>query len=247
MAKDPAFLFYPGDYISGTMHLDFECKGAYVDLLMLQFQKDHMSIHMIKHVLGHKFDHIWPLISDKFKEVDGKYWNERLKLEKQNRINFCKSRKKNREGTKQVITHMSPHMEDEDIIVLRVLESNQLLNGEGENEKKVLAMVILEMEDVWKRYKPGYATLQETDYPALLEIAYYIAARKGWTKHSITDIRETEVINSWEKWVVFLTAEKTAKFFKKLTLDTIAKPAMMQKIEEAMRDNLDSQKGKMIL
>lgn len=113
MAKDPAFLFYPGDYLSGTMHLDFECKGAYMDLLMLQFQKDHMTIHMIKHMLGHRFEHIWPLITDKFVVKDGKYWNERLRIEKEKRAKFCKSRKKNREGNKDMNKHMSSHMENE--------------------------------------------------------------------------------------------------------------------------------------
>lgn len=125
MAKDPAFLFYPGDYISGTMHLDFECKGAYMDLLMLQFQKDHMTIHMIKHVLGHKFDHIWSQISDKFKEKDGKFWNERLRVEKEKRSSFCKSRKKNREGVKDMTTHMCKHMEDEDINSINVVNSEK--------------------------------------------------------------------------------------------------------------------------
>lgn len=112
MAKDPAFLFYPGDYISGTMHLDFECKGAYIDLLMLQFQKDRMTIHMIKHVLGHKYDHIWSHLVDKFSEKDGFFWNERLKLEKELRIKFCKSRKENKLGGSHVTDHVTQHMED---------------------------------------------------------------------------------------------------------------------------------------
>ena len=113
MAKDPAFLWYPGDYITGTMYLNFECKGAYVELLMLQFQKDHLTIHMIKQVLGHKFDEIWPLIQDKFKEDDGKYWNERLREEKEKRSTFCESRRNNRNSTNTNVSHMSPHMENE--------------------------------------------------------------------------------------------------------------------------------------
>jgi uncharacterized protein YdaU (DUF1376 family) len=113
MAKDPAFLFYPGDYIAGTMHLDFEAKGAYVELLMLQFNKDRMTIHMIKHMLGHKFDHIWSLISDKFQESDGYYWNERLRVEKEKRVKFCKSRKENKNKGKTQDYHMILHMENE--------------------------------------------------------------------------------------------------------------------------------------
>jgi uncharacterized protein YdaU (DUF1376 family) len=135
MAKDPAFLFYPGDYISGTMYLDFECKGAYMDLLMLQFQKDHMTLHMIKHVLGHKFDHIWPLISDKFREENGKFWNERLKVEKDKRIKFTESRRSNRNNKKEE-NHMINHMENENENINTVVFKGGL-RGKTKPEKAI--------------------------------------------------------------------------------------------------------------
>lgn len=237
MAKDPAFLFYPGDYIGGTMHLDFECKGAYMDLLMLQFQKDHMTIHMIKQVLGHKFDHVWSLISDKFLEKDGNYWNERLRVEKEKRAKFCKSRKKNRESTKKVTTHMSSHMENEDLICIIVsyYETSKLLNGESTEEKNEIGMVVLGMLTVWKKARPGYSHIQEVDYPALLKLAYIIAERKGWQKHSVTNFRERDVVESWQKIVLFLNDEKTDSFLKRLTLDGLAIPKNFQKVEEAMK------------
>jgi len=112
MAKDPAFLFYPGDFVAGTMHLDFECTGAYIKLLMLQFQKDRMTLHMIQQVLGHRFEHIWCQIKDKFVEDGGLFWNERLQLEKEKRANFCKSRRDNKNSKKQN-QHMLSHMENE--------------------------------------------------------------------------------------------------------------------------------------
>lgn len=37
MAKDPAFLFYPGDWLGGTMGMSLTQKGAYFHLLMVQF------------------------------------------------------------------------------------------------------------------------------------------------------------------------------------------------------------------
>lgn len=115
MAKDPAFLFYPGDYVTGTMHLDFECKGAYIDLLMLQFNKGHMTLDMIKHMLGHKFEHIWAQIEDKFK-TDGKYyWNARLKSEKEKRVKYSESRQNNRNSKKENQQHMYQHMEDTNV------------------------------------------------------------------------------------------------------------------------------------
>lgn len=160
MAKDPAFLFYPGDYISGTMHLDFECKGAYIDLLMLQFQKDHMSLHMIKHVLGHRFDHIWSQISDKFLIKDGKYWNERLRIEKENRANYCNSRKRNRNSTKNTTTHMSKHMEDEnenENTYIDVLKKNKKTKKQNMSTAKDTADIplpfqSLEFASIWKEW-----------------------------------------------------------------------------------------------
>jgi hypothetical protein len=53
--KDFAFLFYPSDYIGGTLGMTFEQKGAYIELLMTQFNRGHMTSDMIKQILG--FNH----------------------------------------------------------------------------------------------------------------------------------------------------------------------------------------------
>ena len=37
--KNPAVLWYPGDYLVGTMGMTWEEKGRYVELLNLQHQK----------------------------------------------------------------------------------------------------------------------------------------------------------------------------------------------------------------
>ena len=82
MAKDPAFLFYPGDYVSGTMGMTFEEKGAYMDFLMLQFNRGHMNTHMIQHTIGH----LWEQVKCKFIQDDeGLWYNVRLDFEKEKR------------------------------------------------------------------------------------------------------------------------------------------------------------------
>lgn len=58
MAKDPAFLFYPNDWLGGTMGMTFEEKGAYLELLMLQFNRGHMTTDMINHMVGHLWDKV---------------------------------------------------------------------------------------------------------------------------------------------------------------------------------------------
>ena len=114
MAKDPAFLFYPGDYVSGTMGMTFEEKGAYMDLLMLQFNRGHMNTHMIQHTIGH----LWEQVKCKFIQDDeGLWYNVRLDVEKEKRKTFTESRRNNMKPKNKpkvepsYETHMQPHMD----------------------------------------------------------------------------------------------------------------------------------------
>jgi uncharacterized protein YdaU (DUF1376 family) len=114
MAKDPAFLFYPGDYVSGTMGMTFEEKGAYMDLLMLQFNRGHMNTHMIQHTVGH----LWEQVKCKFiQDNEGLWYNVRLDVEKDKRKTFTESRRNNMKPKDKPSyeppyeTHMQPHMD----------------------------------------------------------------------------------------------------------------------------------------
>lgn len=98
MAKDPAFLFYPNDWLGGTLGMTFEQKGAYIELLMLQFNRGHMTEHMIGQTVGQLFGQIL----DKFVKDDAGLWyNPRLDEEKEKRINYVNSRKNNKLGVNQ--------------------------------------------------------------------------------------------------------------------------------------------------
>jgi uncharacterized protein YdaU (DUF1376 family) len=113
MAKDPAFLFYPNDWIGGTMGMTFEEKGAYIEVLMMQFNRGHMSGHMIGQVIGQ----LWDKIKDKFTQDEkGLWYNVRLENEQKLRKAFTESRRNNINGTNQYTKkqgHMTSHMENE--------------------------------------------------------------------------------------------------------------------------------------
>jgi uncharacterized protein YdaU (DUF1376 family) len=119
--KDPAFLFYPNDWIGGTMGMTFEEKGAYIELLMMQFNRGHMTSHMIGQTVGQ----LWDKVQDKFKiDSEGLYFNERLDIEKDKRKAFTESRRNNINGENQYTKkgghlngHMTSHMEDGNEIV----------------------------------------------------------------------------------------------------------------------------------
>lgn len=111
MAKDPAFLFYPGDWNLGTMHLTLLEKGCYIELLVLQFAKGKFTEAQAKHMLNGSFDVAWPTLVEKF-DTDGTFfWNKRLALEKEKRKKFTDSRKSNG-SVKKEAKHMPKHMED---------------------------------------------------------------------------------------------------------------------------------------
>jgi len=98
MGKDPAFLFYPNDYIGGTMGMSFEEKGAYMELLMMQFNRGHMSLQMIGQTVGK----LWDTIQDKFLQDEKGFWyNKRLEDEQNKRKAFTESRRNNKLGKNQ--------------------------------------------------------------------------------------------------------------------------------------------------
>jgi len=116
MGKDPAFLFYPGDWLGGTLGMSFEEKGAYMEVLMLQFNRGHMTSHMIRHVIGQH----WDTLQVKFtQDTNGLWFNSRLEEEINKRKNFVSSRKNNIKGENQYTKkqkkdgHMTSHMENE--------------------------------------------------------------------------------------------------------------------------------------
>lgn len=148
MAKDPAFLFYPNDYIGGTMGMTFEEKGAYMEVLMMQFNRGHMEGHMVGQVIGQ----LWDKIKDKFiQDENGLWFNERLEQEQSKRKKFTASRKNNLSGVNQytekeekstkkeghMAGHMSNHMENE---------------NENENISNKKALELESFQTFWKLY-----------------------------------------------------------------------------------------------
>jgi uncharacterized protein YdaU (DUF1376 family) len=154
MSKDPAVLWYPNDYLGGTLGMTFEEKGAYVELLMMQFNRGHMTDHMINHMLGHNADKLWAVMKDKFTQDENGYWyNERMEIEILRRQKYVKSRTNNRLGKekspekspektenqlneKHMITHMSDHVNNH--MIVHMENENENINRieiKGENKR----------------------------------------------------------------------------------------------------------------
>jgi uncharacterized phage protein (TIGR02220 family) len=139
MAKDPAFLFYPGDWLGGTQLFNRYHKGCYMDLLMAQFANGRLTLEDIQTVLGND-DYVkyWESkLRAKFKvDENGLFYNEKLETEIIKRKKFVGSRTENLNGDKKTETdkvkhkgnHKRPQMENEndngDVIVLEKENAN---------------------------------------------------------------------------------------------------------------------------
>lgn len=97
MAKDPAFLFYSNDFLSGTYTMSDDQVGKYVKLLCLQHQQGFLSEKDMLNICKSYDEDVYK----KFIVRDGLYYNERLENEVKRRKNYSESRRNNRLGTKE--------------------------------------------------------------------------------------------------------------------------------------------------
>ena len=134
------------------MGMTFEEKGAYMELLMMQFNQGHMEAHMVGRMVGQ----IWDKIRHKFiQDESGKWFNERLELEQKKRKEFTLSRKNNLSGKNQHSKktkkrgHTTPHMEDED--------GNENRSKKGKLKSEIIypfhSIAFVERWAMWKNYK----------------------------------------------------------------------------------------------
>lgn len=119
MAKDPACLFYWGDWAGGTATFTRHLKGCYMDLLNAQFNSGPLSLDEVKTVLGSDFGSSWPALQKKFATTtNGLFFNERLQAEKDKRIAFVKSRTNNLHKEPHMASHTGKRMENGNEIVI---------------------------------------------------------------------------------------------------------------------------------
>ena len=134
--KDPAFLFYSSDFLTGTMFMTDSQLGKYIKILCTQHQKGHLSEKdMLKICKRYDKD-----IFDKFvKDESGKYYNIRLEREIAKRSAYSKSRSDNRKNKinfENICFSYVKHMENENINIninninnrLEYINNNKLNN-----------------------------------------------------------------------------------------------------------------------
>jgi len=150
--KDPAFLFYSSDFLTGTYFLNDTQVGKFIRLLCFHHQKGRLTKdHMLKICLTYDKD-IFDLFTQ---DENGLYFNERLESEVDRRKKYSESRRSNR---KKKTNNETP--------VLNISKTyDQHMETETETEAITITKTEVELypsfEDFWDLYdkKTGNKTL----------------------------------------------------------------------------------------
>lgn len=203
MAKDPAFLFYPGDWLGGTMTFTRAQKGAYMDLLMAQFNQFALTSEDIREVLREDYDTMWERkLKAKFEtESNGiLYYNRKLRDEVLKRKAFTESRRNNIVGNNQysighMTKHKTSHMENEnrdenrneDIVKKEKLFNsiwNKYPNKDGRKSALKHFIASVSTEDDWNDINKALNNYLESE-----------RVEKGYVKNGST------WFNNWKDWI----------------------------------------------
>lgn len=175
MGKDPAFLFYPNDWLGGTIGMSFEIQGAYLTLLILQFNKGEFNEIQANNTIGPVR---WAELKEKFETNGTVFWNTRLKDEHDKRKNYSVSRSKNRKKPENISSSYVKHMEDE-----------------NENRNESLNRVESKLAEFYEYRKSIRKPIHEASKEAFLKKLNNLS---GGIENKKIDILEQSIANSWQ-------------------------------------------------
>lgn len=218
--KDPAFLFYSSDFLSGTMLMSDEEIGQYIKLLCLQHQKGHLKE---KDMLSVCKTYNEDIFSKFIKDEDGNYYNERLEYEINKRKAYSESRRNNRrkkeekgtyeEDMKNICNSYEEHMENE----------NANINENINIDNKVNDSCVNNLQDIIDFYNENIGLITPyglevlSSYAEEMDKELIIFAMKKSVEANKRTIQYIKaILNNWSKKGIknILEAEEEDKKFK---------------------------------
>ena len=173
MAKDPAFLFYSNDFLSGTYTMSDDQVGKFIRLLCLQHQKNYLSEKDMLNICKTQDEDIFC----KFIKDDKGFYNQRLRDESEKRKSYSESRKNNRKkkDMKNISETYEQHMENENeninenIIInkanyfkkeeITILPENYIISSIQQIKiQKQKTITVNQVNDLWEVFKSQYLT-----------------------------------------------------------------------------------------
>jgi uncharacterized protein YdaU (DUF1376 family) len=185
MAKDPAFLFYPGDFTTGTQFFTDEQVGKYIRLLMAQHQLGHLEEkHMIMICKTYDKD----VFSKFIKDSEGLYFNERLEDEILKRQKYSESRSKNRLSKNNISSTYVQHMENTNInsnnINMREAFFESIRVG---SEIEVICTDLKKPKDFVLAKLEAFRSFAEVEYPSYQKFVFHF---KNWLRKNMNQVTD---------------------------------------------------------
>jgi uncharacterized protein YdaU (DUF1376 family) len=233
MSKDPAFLFYSSDFLTGTMFMSAEQAGIYIRLLCAQ----HQHGGLIGKADFDAMVGIDPVIRAKFIETAEGYYNERLREESEKRALYSESRRNNRlskpceEHKNDISSSYDERMENEneDINVIKVEDKEKdkreasgrflekhLLDQWGQKEGRLNALRMQELiaharKHGWQKV---FEVIEQAGRRNACNVAYVTACLEPKDKDAIAAVE---------------AAKKREAFLKERGIDPTYDPALERK------------------
>lgn len=202
--KDPAFLFYSSDFLSGTFTMTNEQIGKYIRLLCIQHQKYILSEKDMLNICGTYDEDIYC----KFKKENNVYYNERLRFEAERRKNYAESRRNNRKKTENdektskdddmnnICKSYDEHMETETETVNENINVNK-----NEKKQKIEKSKILFSESKYFDLEILKIDLEKCNAPYNVANAeYYHHAMSHWSKEN--NQKKIDWLATCQNWIL---------------------------------------------
>ena len=158
--KDPAFLFYSSDFLTGTYFLNDTQVGKFIRLLCFHHQKGRLTKdHMLKICLTYDKD-IFDLFT---KDENGLYFNERLESEVDRRKKYSESRRSNRKKKTK-----------NEVSVLNISKTyDQHMETETETETITINKTEVEVVEIWPSFEDFWDLYnKKTGNKSLMEVKF---------------------------------------------------------------------------
>lgn len=220
--KDPAFLFYSSDFLSGTMLMSDEDVGKYIRLLCLQHQKGHLKEKEMLNICKEFNEDIFSKFQ---KDNEGKYFNERLEEETNKRKAYSESRRNNRKKKEiketyekdmnNICDSYEKHMENENANV------NENININKNN--KVNDSCVDDLQNIIDFYNENIGLITPYGIEILSSYAeemqkdlIILAMKKSVESNKRTIQYIKAILNNWQKAGIktLIEAEQEDKKFK---------------------------------
>lgn len=233
MSKDPAFLFYASDFLTGVADLTMEERGIYITLLCLQHQKGRLSEKMMRLCHGT----IPADVLDKF-SIDefGLYYNKRLEVEIDKRRKHAELQreraKKGWEKRKNTDCHgnaTAMPLENENEIRNEII--NKEKGGLGENRP-----FLDEMLKIFTDHVKNYPSDRTLDIMPLGVISRFMAGLLG-SKDPMP--HKEKIIELWASYCRYIASDS---FYSTKPLKTIANS--IQEIHTNATNGTGNNRGK---